>query len=37
MTMRERTAHLDTFARDHLPPLADWPERRPENIEPRPD
>ena len=21
----ERTAHVDTFARDHLPPISDWP------------
>ena len=24
--MTERTAHVDTFARDHLPPPAQWPE-----------
>ena len=21
-----RTAHVDTFARDHLPPIDEWPE-----------
>ena len=25
MSVSERTAHVDTFARDHLPPRSDWP------------